>query len=74
MSSDFVVTRPPDRARHAFSLTRRFSLLSFVCIGAVSVLSSILLSRFLTGNLLERDANILMEVVQSIAEVQDTSA
>ena len=74
MSSDFVVARPPDRARHAFSLTRRFSLLSFVCIGAVSVLSSILLSRFLTSNLLERDANILMEVVQSIAEVQDTSA
>ena len=58
----------------SFSLTRWFSLLSFVCIGATSVVSSILLSRFLTDQLLERDAHMLMEVVQSIAEVQDTSA
>lgn len=74
MSSDFIVSRSPDRPRHLFNLTRRFSLLSFVCIGAVSVLSSILLSRFLTSSLLERDAIILMEVVQSIANVQDTTA
>ena len=60
--------------RRSFNLTRWFSLLSFACIGTVSVVSSILLSRFLTDNLLERDANILMDVVQSIAEVQDTSA
>ena len=58
----------------SFNLTRWFSLLSFACIGTVSVLSSVLLSRFLTDNLLERDASILMDVVQSIAEVQDTSA
>ena len=60
--------------RRPFNLTRWFSLLSFACIGAVSVMSSILLSRFLTDNLLERDAHILMNVVQSIAEVQDPSA
>jgi len=60
--------------RRPFNLTRWFSVLSFACIGTVSVVSSILLSRFLTDNLLERDANILKDVVQSIAEVQDTSA
>ncbi|MEO8133156.1 MAG: ATP-binding protein [Betaproteobacteria bacterium] len=43
-----------------------------MCITAVSVLSSILLSRFLTSSMLERDANVLMEVVQGIAEVLDT--
>ncbi len=64
----------PWSGRGSFNLTRWFSLLSLVCIGTVSVLSSILLSRFLTDNLLERDASILMDVVQSIAEVQDTSA
>jgi len=64
----------PGAGRRSFNLTRWFSLLSFACIGTVSVVSSILLSRFLTDNLLERDANILMDVVQSIAEVQDTSA
>jgi signal transduction histidine kinase len=57
-----------------FNLTRQFSLWSFVCIGAFSVVSSILLSRFLTDHLLERDATVLMEVVQSIAEAQDASA
>jgi signal transduction histidine kinase len=74
MSSAVLANPPPDRPRRAFNLTRRFSVLSFVCIGVASVLASILLSRFLTSNLLEHDANILMEVVQSIADVQDTSA
>ena len=57
-----------------FNLTRRFSLLSLVCIGAASVILSSFLSRFLTTSLLEHDAHVLMEVVQSISEVQDTSA
>jgi len=59
--------------RRSFSLTRWFSLLSLVCISAASIVLSMLLSRFLTENLLERDAQVLMEVVQSLAEVQDTS-
>ena len=58
----------------AFSLIRQFSLLSLLCVGTVCVLSSILLSRVLGNHLLERDATILMEVVQSIADVQDMSA
>ena len=60
--------------RRVFSLTRWFSILSFVCIGAVSVMTSVFLSRFLTENLLHHDATVISEVVQSIAEVQDTSA
>ena len=71
--SALTSTRPRAGLR-SFNLTRWFSLLSFACIGTVSVVSSVLLSRFLTDNLLEGDANILMDVVQSISEVQDTSA
>ena len=67
-----LVPRPA--GRRVFNLTRWFSILSLVCIGAVSVMSSIFLSRFLTDNLLENDANVIMDVVQNIAEVQDTSA
>lgn len=54
-----------------FSLTRWFSLLSFLCIAATCVILSAVLSRFLTSSLLDRDARIMAEVVQSIAEVQD---
>jgi signal transduction histidine kinase len=74
MSPDFTAPRRSDRPQHAFSLTRRFSILSFLCIGAVTVLSSVLLSRFVANSLLERDARILMEVVQSIADAQDPDA
>ena len=72
MTAESVDAHADQRSR-PYSLTRRFSLLSLVCIGTVSIISSILLSRFLTSHLLERDAHILMEVVQSIAEVRDTT-
>ena len=66
---------PESRAtrQQPFSLTRWFSLLSFVCIVAACVILSSFLSRFLTDSLLERDAHVMAEVVQSIAEVQDAS-
>lgn len=73
LTSGTNVPRHP-AGRRAFNLTRWFSILSLVCIGAVSVMSSIFLSQFLTENLLEHDASVIREVVQSIAEVQDTSA
>lgn len=60
--------------RKPLRLTGWFALLSLVCIGAVSVVSSVLLARFLTANLLEHDAATLMEVVQSLADVQDPRA
>ena len=74
MPRESVLHPSPQLAPRAFSLTRQFSILSFVCIGAVSVMSSILLSRFLAASLLERDAKVLMEVVQSIADAQNTGA
>src|SRR5689334_18113394 len=55
-------------------LTAWFAVLSLLCIGMVSVISSVLLSRFLTANLLEHDAATMMEVVQSLVDVQDAQA
>ena len=56
---------PESRAarQRPFSLTRWFSLLSFVCIVAACVILSSFLSRFLTAALLERDAHVMAEVV-----------
>ena len=73
MTSETSVAEVKARPRR-YGLTRQFALLAFVCIGSVSIASSVLLSRFLTRHLLERDAQILMEVVQSIAEVRDTGS
>ena len=73
--ADGARNAPADRRARArrFNLTRWFALLSFVCISAACAILSSFLSRFLTASLLERDAQVMMEVVQSIAEVQDTS-
>lgn len=57
--------------RRPFQLTRWFALIGLAAIGAVTVISSLLLSRFLVGNMLHRDATISMEFVRSIAEVQE---
>ncbi|MDQ6618153.1 MAG: ATP-binding protein [Pseudomonadota bacterium] len=68
------IRAPLLKLRGSLRFTGWFALLSFFCIGLVSVASSILLSRFLTTNLLEHDAATMMEVVQSLVDVQDTSA
>lgn len=54
-----------------FQLTRWFALIGLAAIAAVTIASSLLLSRFLTGNMLYRDAAISMEFVRSIAAVQE---
>ena len=54
-----------------YSLTDQFLVLAFVCICGVSIVSSVLLSRFLTSHLLQHDATILREVVQSLADARD---
>ena len=70
--------RPLSNARAAqlrsFRLTGWFALLSFLCIATISVVSSLLLSRFLTANLLRHDAQNIMEAVQGIVEGQDPRA
>lgn len=50
----------------AFNLTRWFSLLSLVSVAAISAVSAVLLSNFLTNRMLNRDAVLTMEFVQSI--------
>lgn len=49
-----------------FNLTRWFSLLSLLTIATTSAVSGLLLSNFLTSRMLDRDAVLTMEFVQSI--------
>ena len=55
-----------------FNLKRWFSLLSLICIGIACVASSYLLSRFLRQQLLHRDGVVIMEFVQSVADIENT--
>lgn len=57
-----------------FNLLRWFSLLSFFSILFITLVSALLLSRFLTHNMLQRDAIVTMEFVQSIAQAENTSS
>ena len=56
-----MTSKPP------INLLKRFSLLSLICIGLVSIVTSILLSRFLTFNMLQRDAQVSLEFLQNAA-------
>jgi two-component system, NtrC family, sensor histidine kinase HydH len=57
-----------------FNLRRRFSVLSFAAILVVASGASLFLSRFLTQALLQRDAAVTREVIQSVAEVEHAAA
>lgn len=56
--------RPPAPAA-GFNLSRRFALLSLVVITVVSLASSAVLSRFLAREMLNRDAQVSMQFIQS---------
>lgn len=56
----------------SFNLLRSFSLLSFLSVGLITAVSSFFLSRFLTRNMLQRDAVVTMEFVQTIAQSENT--
>ncbi len=58
--------------KRSFNLVRRFALLSFLSIGLITAVSSFLLSNFLTHNMLQRDAVVTMEFVQTIAQAENT--
>jgi len=53
-----------------FKLTRWFAILGLVVTALVSVVTSLVLSRFLVSNILHRDATVSLEFVQSIVHVQ----
>lgn len=63
---------PP--GRRPFALRRWFSVLSLICIGATCITSSWLLSRFLTQHMLQRDAAVMLEFVQSVADIENVKA
>lgn len=80
---DHVGERPPPlkaksmspiKKEKGFNLLRRFSLLSFFSILFITIVSAYLLSQFLTHNMLQRDAVVTMEFVQSIAQAENTSS
>lgn len=56
-----------------FNLLRSFSLLSLMIITLTTGVSGILLSRFLSKNMIARDAEITSQFVQSVAEINDPS-
>jgi signal transduction histidine kinase len=56
-----------------FNLIRWFSIVSFVCIVFISSFSAFLLSRFLTHNILQRDAVVTMDFVQSHTEAENAA-
>ncbi|TAK07415.1 MAG: two-component sensor histidine kinase [Candidatus Manganitrophaceae bacterium] len=62
----------PIQEKQSFNLLRRFALLSFLSVGLISAVSAFLLSRFLTNNMLKRDAVVTMEFVQTIAQAENT--
>ena len=49
-------------------------MLSLICIGAACVTSSFLLSRFLTEQMLHRDGALMLEFVQSVADIENIKA
>ena len=61
------------RYRKAFNLIRWFSLLTLSAIVVVGIVTSLLLSAFLTKHMLQRDATLTMEEVQSIVRIGKAS-
>ena len=54
-----------------FNLLRSFALLSLLSIALISSASAVVLLRFLAGHMLERDAVVTMEFIQSIAHTEE---
>lgn len=57
-----------------FNLTRWFSIVAFLSIAATSAITAFALSRFLTDRMLERDGELTMEFIQSVARIQDAES
>lgn len=57
-----------------FNLLRWFSVLSLLSISAITVFSAVLLSRLLSEKMIQRDAVLTMEFVQTLLEDQETAA
>jgi two-component system sensor histidine kinase HydH len=60
----------PDGARRGFCLLRWFAALSLACVLASGIGTAMVLSRFLTGQMLDRDAEVSAEFLQSIVKAE----
>ncbi len=65
------IASDPVSATGPFDLIRWFLVLGLAAITVVSIVTSVLLSRFLTHHMLERDGALMMESVQAVARIQD---
>ncbi len=54
----------------SFGLLRSFALVSFLSITATTAVSSFVLLRFLSDHLIERDAAVTRQFIQSIADIE----
>jgi signal transduction histidine kinase len=61
---DSKVSRP-------FNLQRTFAVLSLICIAVISGGAAIVLTKFLSAQLLKRDAVVTMEVIQAVADTEN---
>ena len=57
-----------------FKLVRWFALVSLLSIGVISLASSTLLSSYISRTILQRDATVAMEFVNSIVRTQNASS
>ena len=58
------------RGVRSYNLLRSFSLLSLICIVLLSTALAIILSRFMTKELLQRDASVSSQFVESLTHVE----
>jgi signal transduction histidine kinase len=61
-------------SKKSFNLLKWFAILSFISIAATSILAGIVLSRFLSEQLLAREATVSMEFIQSIYDQRARNA
>ena len=53
-----------------FDMVRWFALVSLVCVAISGTGTGVLLSRFLTTQMLERDAQVASEFLQSVVQAE----
>lgn len=67
-----MTDQPGPGSERPYNLLRRFAALSLVCIVATSASSAFLLARFLKARMLEREAVVTMEFIESIVHAEAT--
>jgi signal transduction histidine kinase len=64
----------PNTPAQPYKLLQRFSLLSLLCVALVFGVCSVLLSDFLTRHVVQRDASLTTEFLQSVVDVENDIA